>query len=81
MKNLSNNHDPIINELLQCKGNAACIVAKLDQLHLYNCDFTLQEFGHIMHLTRERVRQIEDSALRKLRHPRYAKALMVYLHG
>jgi len=81
MQHLSNTHDPIIEELLQCQGNAACILAKLDQLHLYNCDFTLEEIGRVMHITRERVRQIEASALRKLQHPRYAKVLIAYLHG
>ena len=78
---MKNTHDAIIQELLLCQGNAACILAKLDQLHLYNCDFTLEEIGRVMHITRERVRQIEASALRKLQHPRYAKALIAYLHG
>ena len=30
---------------------------------------TLEEIGHVMGVTRERVRQIEAHALRKLRHP------------
>ncbi len=32
-------------------------------------DLTLEEVGHIFEVTRERIRQIESKALRKLRHP------------
>jgi len=32
-------------------------------------DYTLKEVGERFSLTRERVRQIEENALRKLRHP------------
>ncbi len=32
-------------------------------------DYTLKEIGERFLLTRERVRQIEENALRKLRHP------------
>ncbi len=40
-------------------------------------DHTLEEVGRRLYLTRERVRQIEMSALRKLRHPSRLKALKV----
>ena len=36
---------------------------------------TLEQVGECMHVTRERVRQIEAKALRKLRTPRYARRL------
>ena len=40
---------------------------------------TLQEIGVNFHLTRERIRQIEAKALRKLRHPSQIKKLKDYL--
>jgi RNA polymerase primary sigma factor len=38
-------------------------------------DYTLEEVGRHLSLTRERVRQIEEKAMRKLKHPRRLKAL------
>lgn len=40
---------------------------------------TLEEVGHKFGVTRERIRQIEAKALKKLRHPRRAKTLKDYL--
>ncbi len=43
-----------------------------------NCkgrQLTLEEIGKIMGLTRERVRQIEANALKKLRHPAHLNKL------
>ncbi len=40
---------------------------------------TLEEVGNVWGITRERVRQIESKALRKLRHPRQSKMLKDYL--
>ena len=40
---------------------------------------TLEEVGRIFHVTRERIRQIEAKALRKLRHPSRRKKLQDYL--
>ena len=40
---------------------------------------TLEEVGRVFKVTRERIRQIEAKALRKLRHPSRSKKLKDYL--
>ena len=40
---------------------------------------TLEDVGKIFNITRERIRQIEAKALRKLRHPSRSKRLKDYL--
>ncbi len=40
---------------------------------------TLEEVGNIFNVTRERIRQIEDKALKKLRHPSRAAVLQQFL--
>jgi len=42
-------------------------------------NYTLDEVGKRFGLTRERIRQIEGQALRKLRHPRHIRSLRDYL--
>ncbi len=42
-------------------------------------EHTLEEVGRAFNVTRERIRQIESKALRKLRHPSRAKLLKPYL--
>ena len=43
------------------------------------CPRTLEEVGQLFHVTRERVRQIEAKALRKLRHPTRSRRLRNFL--
>ena len=40
-------------------------------------DYTLEEVGRHLSITRERVRQIEEKAMRKLKHPRRLRALQL----
>jgi RNA polymerase primary sigma factor len=42
-------------------------------------DHTLEEVGKKLKVTRERVRQIEERAIRKLRHPQASRILREYL--
>jgi RNA polymerase primary sigma factor len=42
------------------------------------CDHTLEEVGQVFDVTRERIRQIEAKALRKLRHPSRSRRLKCF---
>ena len=42
-------------------------------------DHTLEEVGKIFNVTRERIRQIEAKALRKLRHPARSRILKTFI--
>jgi RNA polymerase primary sigma factor len=44
-------------------------------------EHTLEEVGQNFNVTRERIRQIEAKALRKLRHPSRARLLKNFLEG
>ncbi|MDF2965677.1 MAG: polymerase sigma factor RpoD [Rickettsiaceae bacterium] len=44
-------------------------------------DYTLEEVGHQFKVTRERIRQIEAKALRKLKHPSRSRKLRSFLSG
>jgi RNA polymerase primary sigma factor len=44
-----------------------------------NHDHTLEEVGQDFNVTRERIRQIEEKALRKLKHPSRAEKLKTFV--
>ncbi len=44
-------------------------------------DRTLEEIGKELNVTRERVRQIESSAIKKLKHPKVGRQLKNYMEG
>lgn len=46
-----------------------------------NGEHTLEEVGQMFAVTRERIRQIESKALRKLRHPSRSRKLKAFLEG
>src|SRR4030043_1830475 len=46
----------------------------------FNKDYTLEEIGRYLSITRERVRQIEEKALRKLKHPNRRRQLKCLIY-
>ena len=44
-------------------------------------DRTLEEIGKELNVTRERIRQIESSAIKKLKHPKVGRKLKNYIDG
>jgi len=72
-----------INEVLNTLGPREATVLKMRYGLIDGRQKTLEEVGKYLNVTRERVRQIEVKALRKLRHPtrsKYLKTLMNYLN-
>ena len=66
----------IKNELKHYSGTSK------DHDYIYGMgDHTLQEIANTTGITRERVRQIEVSAIKKLRHPKTGKKLRSYLEN
>ena len=44
-----------------------------------NKDYTLEEVGKQFNITRERIRQIQDKAMKKIRSSEYGELLMNYM--
>jgi len=72
-------NDKMMSRLLECNGNVKWINKSLK--HCGSSAMTLEEIGLVLGITRERVRQIEASALKKLKHPKHARKLRDYLGG
>jgi len=67
--------DRVINTLTQREGNIIRIYYGLNGNHAH----TLEEIGEQYNLTRERVRQIKERAIRRLKHTANKKVLKTYL--
>ncbi|GEB78314.1 sigma-70 family RNA polymerase sigma factor [Sporolactobacillus inulinus] len=73
-------HDELENTL-ECLTSREAEVIKLRFAINKPDTMTLEEVGEIFHVTRERIRQIEAKALRKLRHPSKSKKLKDFIKG
>ena len=71
--------DVVMNRLLNCDHDIKCINRSLE--YCGGSDLTLSEIGFILGISRERVRQIESSALKKLRHPETGRRLRLYMES
>jgi RNA polymerase primary sigma factor len=68
-----------LNEILQDMPPREARVLRLRFGLDDGIEYTLEEVGQKFGLTRERIRQIEGKALRRLRHPRRVRQLRDYL--
>jgi RNA polymerase primary sigma factor len=67
--------DNVLNELTERERRVLRLRFGLEGGHAH----TLEEVGQEFHVTRERIRQIEAKALRRLRHPIHSRKLRDYL--
>lgn len=65
----------IIKNALSSLSEREALVIRMRNGIGYNAPMTLEEIGFVLNVTRERIRQIEAKALRKLAHPSRAKKL------
>ncbi len=70
-------NDKIMSHLLECNHDIECINYSLKNYG--TSDLTLEEIGLVLGVTRERVRQIESSAIKKLKHPSVGRYLRDYI--
>lgn len=70
--------DVVLERLIRCNGDTTRIHEILDSVGDVG-PFTLEEIGQVLGITRERVRQIEQRAMVKLKHPSVGRKLKQYL--
>ena len=69
----------LLSKLNKIKEDLIKISARRD--HIDFGDYTLQEIADRFGITRERVRQIELNAIKKIKHPKVGRRLKDYIHG
>ena len=69
----------LVMTVIQPYNNAALLAVPLDHNIISQSNADLEEVGKEFNVTRERIRQIEAKALRKLRHPSRSRKLKDYL--
>lgn len=70
----------ILQLLLECHADIDRIHQKIDELQLQECTFSLREIAKVLHISKERVRQLEAKALKKLRAAASESELQEYLY-
>lgn len=85
-KAVSPANETVRSMLKEEMGSALCTLTEREKKILVlrfgisdGCPRTLEEVGNIFKVTRERVRQIEAKALKKLRHPTRSRRLRTFL--
>lgn len=79
---LKNDLKEQINEVLdQLNDREKAVIRMRFGLLDDESDRTLEEIGKELNVTRERVRQIESSAIKKLKHPKVGRKLKNYIEG
>lgn len=73
--------DQIDEVLEQLNDRERTVIAMRFGLMSDESDRTLEEIGKELNVTRERVRQIESSAIKKLKHPKVGRKLKNYLES
>ena len=75
---LNNQIDEVLDQLNE---REKAVIRMRFGLLVDESDRTLEEIGKELSVTRERVRQIESSAIKKLKHPRVGRKLKNYIEG
>lgn len=70
----------ILQMLLECQADIEMIHQRIDELKLQECTFSLKEIAKVLHISKERVRQLEARALKKLRVAANESELKEYLY-
>ncbi|HXF06700.1 MAG TPA: RNA polymerase sigma factor RpoD [Blastocatellia bacterium] len=79
---LASNCRHVTEEALRLLTEREALILKMRfGLPPYDQEYTLEEIGRRLKVTRERIRQIEAKAIKKLRHPTRSQALRSFIDG